>query len=55
MFPDYKKEVVAVSGFVSKAKQVFDRSYRALSLEKPGVYLINNKVSVMLATNIKLK
>ena len=55
VFPDYKKEVVAVSGFVSKAKQVFDRSYRALSLENPGVYLINNKVSKYTIINNKKK
>ena len=45
LFPDYKKETAAVSGFVSKSKQTFDGSYRALALSQVGVYLINDAVS----------
>ena len=41
-FPSYKNEVATVSGFVSKSKQTFDRSYSSLSRSQPGVYLINS-------------
>ena len=41
-FPSYKNEVATVSGFVSKSKQIFDRSYSSLSRSQPGVYLINS-------------
>ena len=44
-FPNYKNEALAVSGFVSKSKQTFDASYRALCLSKPGVYLIDGVTS----------
>ena len=44
-FPNYKNEALTVSGFVSKSKQTFDASYRALCLSKPGVYLIDGVTS----------
>ena len=54
-FPDYKKEVVSVSGFVSKSKQAFDNSYQALSLSKVGVYLINDAVTKYKLSNESIK
>ena len=43
--PDYKNEGVAVSGFVSKSKQTFDRTYNQLRKKQGSIFLTNKRCS----------
>ena len=41
LFPPYQSEYTPVPGFISKSREEFDRSYKKLSTETPGVYVVH--------------